>query len=144
MESYRVSRQGTTNIPLGEGDSEVAPLSIVESGQERDPELDSLENIIEAFNQRFGDIEWEDSDKVRKILTEDIPKELKANSDTMQTIQSSDPQNAKIASDRKLAEFMQALLFTHTEIFKKFTDDSDFKRQYEDFIFDILRQQRDG
>ena len=144
MESYRVSRQGTMNIPLGEGDSEVAPLSIVESGQERDPELDSLENIIEAFNQRFGDIEWEDSDKVRKILTEDIPKELKANSDTMQTIQSSDPQNAKIASDRKLAEFMQALLFTHTEIFKKFTDDSDFKRRYEDFIFDILRQQRDG
>ena len=133
-----------TNIPLGGEDSEVDPLSIVESGQQHDPEFDSLENIIEAFNQRFGDIEWEDSDKVRKILTEDIPKELKANSDTMQTIQSSDPQNAKIASDRKLAEFMQALLFTHTEIFKKFTDDSDFKRQYEDFIFDILRQQRDG
>ena len=143
MESYRVSRQDTTNIPLGEGDSEVAPLSIIESGQQPDPEFDSLENIIEAFNQRFGDIEWEDSDKVRKILSEDIPNELKTNSDTMQTIQSSDPQNAKIASDRKLAEFMQALLFTHTEIFKKFTDDPDFKRQYEDFIFDILRQQRD-
>ena len=105
--------------------------------------LDSLENIIEAFNQRFGDIEWEDSDKVHKILSEDIPKELKANSDTMQTIQSSDPQNAKIASDRKLAEFMQELLFTHTEIYKKFTDDPDFKGRYEDFIFDILRQQRD-
>ena len=144
MESYRVSRQGTENIALEEGDSEVPPLPVVESGQQRDPELDSLENIIETFNQRFGKIEWEDSDKVRKILTEDIPKELKANSDTMQTIQSSDPQNAKIASDKKLAEFMQALLFTHTEIFKKFTDDSDFKRQYEDFIFDILRQQRDG
>lgn len=144
MESYRVSRQGTMNIPLGEEDSEVAPLSIIESGQERDPELDSLENIIEAFNQRFGDIEWEDSDKVRKILTEDIPKELKTNSDTMQTIQISDRQNAKIASDRKLAEFMQKLLYRHTEIFKKFTNDSDFKQDYEDFIFDILRQQRDG
>ena len=143
MESYRVSKQGTTKIPLEEEDSEVAPLSVVESGQQRDPDLDSLENIIEAFNQRFGDIEWEDMDKVRKILTEDIPNDLKANSDTMQTIQNSDPQNAKIASDRKLTEFMEALLFTHTEIFKKFTGDSDFKRQYEDFIFDILRQQRD-
>lgn len=140
MESYRVSRLGTMNIPLGEGDSEVAPLSIVESGQERDPDFDSLENIIAVFNDRFGDIEWEDSDKVRKILTEDIPNDLKANSDTMQTIQNSDSQNAKIASDRKLDEFMRELLYTHTEIFKKFTDDSDFKRQYEDFIFDILRQ----
>ena len=144
MESYRVSRQGLTNITLEEEDSEVAPLSVVESGQQRDPDFDSLENIIEAFNERFGDIEWEDMDKVRKILTEDIPNDLKANSDTMQTIQNSDPQNAKIASDRKLTEFMEALLFTHTEIFKKFTGDSDFKRQYEDFIFDILRQQRDS
>ena len=143
MESYRASRQGTASIPLGEGNSEVAPLSIVESGQQRNPEFDSLENIIETFNQRFGDIEWEDIDKVCKILTEDIPNDLKTNSDTMQTIRSSDPQNAKIASDRKLAEFMQELLFTHTEIFKKFTDDSDFKRRYEDFIFDILRQQSD-
>ena len=65
MESYRVSRQGLTNITLEEEDSEVAPLSVVESGQQRDPDLDSLENIIEAFNQRFGDIEWEDNDKVR-------------------------------------------------------------------------------
>ncbi len=143
MESYRVSRQGRTNITLEEEDSEVAPLSTIESGQQRDLDFDSLENIIEAFNERFGDIEWEDNDKVRKILTEDIPNDLKANSDTMQTIQNSDPQNAKIASDRKLTEFMEALLFTHTEIFRKFTGDSDFKRQYEDFIFDILRQQRD-
>ena len=139
MESYRVSRQGMTNTALGEEDNEVAPLPVVGSGQQRDPEFDSLENIIEAFNERFGDIEWEDSDKVRKILSEDIPNELKTNSDTMQTIQSSDPQNAKIASDRKLAEFMQELLFTHTEIFKKFTNDSDFKSRYEDFIFNILR-----
>ena len=143
MESYRTSRQGMTNIPLGGEDSEVDPLSIIESGQQHDPEFDSLENIIEVFNDRFGAIEWEDSDKVRKILSKDIPNDLKANSDTMQTIQSSDPQNAKIASDKKLAEFMQELLFTHTEIYKKFTDDPDFKRRYEDFIFDILRQQRD-
>ena len=143
MESYRVSRQGRTNISLEEEDSEVAPLSSVESDQQRDPDLDSLENIIEAFNQRFGDIEWEDNDKVRKILTEDIPNDLKANSDTMQTIQNSDPQNAKIASDNKLTEFMRELLFTHTEIFKKFTSDSDFKHRYEDFIFDVLRQHID-
>ena len=143
MEIYRVSRQGMTNIALEEEDSEVTPLSIVESGQQRDLDFDSLENIIETFNQRFGDIEWEDSDKVRKILSEEIPNDLKANSDTIQTIQTSDQQNAKIASDRKLAEFMQKLLFTHTEIYKKFTDDPDFKSRYEEFIFDILRQQRD-
>ena len=143
MESYRVSRQGKANIALGEEDSEVASLPVVGSGQQHDPDLDSLENIIETFNHRFGKIEWEDSDKVRKILSEDIPNELKANSDTMQTIQSSDQQNAKIASDRKLAGFMQKLLFTHTEIYKKFTDDPDFKSRYEDFIFDILRRQRD-
>ena len=35
---------------------------------------------------------------------------------------------------------MQQYLFTQTEIFKRFTSDNDFNRQYKEFIFDTLTQ----
>ena len=31
---------------------------------------------------------------------------------------------------------MQDVIFTYTDLYKKFTDDADFKRQYLDFVFD--------
>ena len=77
-------------------------------------------------------------DCIAKFLKE---IDLRADSDTMKTIQNSDRQNAKIASDKKLVDFMQNLLFTHTEIYKEFTDDPDFKRRYQEFIFDIMWEQ---
>lgn len=109
-----------------------------------EPELDTLENILSIFNQKFGDIEWSDKDKVRKILTEQLPAEMKAHKETMDAVKHSDKQNAKITSDKKLEEIMQQYLFSQTEIFKKFTEDDDFQRRYKDFIFNTLVETNTG
>lgn len=53
-------------------------------------------------------------------------------------MKNSDRQNAKIALDKKLQEVMQNLMFTHTEIFKKFVDDDSFQKRYQEFIFDVM------
>ncbi len=104
-------------------------------------EFDTLENIIKTFNQRFGDIDWTDKDKVHKILTEHLPSEMQADLELIESIKDSpDKQNAKIASDKKLKELMEQYLFTQTEIYKRFTQDTNFQRMYKDFIFDALWQ----
>ena len=36
---------------------------------------------------------------------------------------------------------MQDVIFTYTDLYKKFTDDPDFKRQYLDYVFDKIWQQ---
>lgn len=138
MDSYRPSKEITQNIVLEPETGEVAPIPVQVTGGQSEPELDTLENILSAFNQRFGDIEWSDKDKVRQILTKQLPDEMKANKEIMEAIQHSDKQNAKISSDKKLEELMQQYLFSHTEIFKKFMTDKDFQRRYEEFVFDIL------
>jgi len=108
---------------------------------EPEPEFDSLENILKLFNHRFGDIDWTDKDKVNKILTQQIPADMKADEKVMDAIITSpDRQNAKISSDKRLEELMQQYLFTQTEIFKKFSTDKDFQRRYKEFIFDTLWQ----
>ena len=35
---------------------------------------------------------------------------------------------------------MQTLMFTHTNIYKKFMDDPELKKQYQEFVFDVLWQ----
>lgn len=138
MDSYRPSKQSTQNIVLEPEPGEVAPIPVEVRSGGNEPELDTLENILNDFNRRFGDIEWSDEDKVKQFLTKQLPDEMKANKEVMEAVKHSDRQNAKISSDRKLEEMMQQYLFSQTEIFKKFTEDEDFQRRYKEFIFDIL------
>ena len=142
MDSYRPSKQGTEKIKLDSEPGVIAPIPVDVGGGKVDPDLDTLENIIKVFNNRFGDIEWTDKDKVNKILIEQIPADMKADVKVMDAIVTSpDRQNAKISSDKKLEELMQQYLFTQTEIFKKFSTDKDFQRRYKEFIFDTLWRQ---
>jgi type I restriction enzyme R subunit len=143
MDSYRPSKQGTEKISLVEEPGYVTPIPVGVGGGKADPELDTLENILNAFNQRFGDIDWTDKDKVNEILTQQIPADMKADEKIMDAINTSpDKQNAKISSDKKVEELMQQYLFTQTEIFKKFSTDRDFQRRYKEFIFDALWTQQ--
>jgi len=142
MDSYRPAKQGTEKIQLLEDPGFVSPIPVGVGGGNSEPELDTLENILNAFNQRFGDIDWSDKDKVNEILTQQIPADIKKDVRTMDAITTSpDKQNAKISSDKKVEELMQKYLFTQTEIFKKFSTDLDFQRRYKEFIFDTLWQQ---
>jgi len=138
MDRYRPTKQGTEKISLFEEPGVISPIPVDVGGGKVEPEMDTLENILKVFNHRFGDIEWTDKDKVNKILTEQLPAEMWANTEIMDAIKYSDRQNAKITSDKKLEELMQQYLFTQTEIFKKFTQDKDFQRRYKEFIFDTL------
>ena len=47
-------------------------------GRKPEPELDNLSNIIKAFNDQFGNIEWEDGDKICKVIAEEIPAKVAA------------------------------------------------------------------
>ena len=138
MDSYRPSKETTKDIALDDTPGEIDPIPVDVKGGKSEPDPDTLENILSVFNQKFGDIEWSDKDKVRKILTEQLPAEMKAHKETMEAVKYSDKQNAKITSDKKLEEIMQQYLFSQTEIFKKFTEDKDFQRRYKEFIFDAL------
>jgi len=143
MDSYRPSKQGTEKIRLVEDPGYVTPIPVGVGGGKAEAELDTLENILNAFNQRFGDIDWTDKDKVNEILTQQIPADMKADGKIMDAINTSpDKQNAKISSDKKVEELMQQYLFTQTEIFKKFSTDKDFERRYKEFIFDTLWTQQ--
>ena len=137
MDSYRPEKQNTTPISINLDDNPgfVNPIPVEVGGTSIDHEFDTLENIINAFNQRFGDIDWTNKDKVNEILIQQIPADMKADAQIMDAIRTSpDKQNAKISSDKKVEKIMQNYMRTQTEIFKKFSTDPDFERRYKEFI----------
>lgn len=142
MDSYRVHRIATTNIRVGEsGPLEPIPVSL--GGGLVAPEYDTLEHILAAFHQRFGNIPWGDgvdADEAATLLAAKIPETLEAKRDVVASIQHSDPDNARITSDQALLDLMQTLLYTHTGVYKKFMTDPDFKQRYQEFVFDVLWQ----
>ena len=47
-------------------------------GRKPEPELDRLSNILKTFNDQFGNIPWTDADRVHRLITEEIPAKVAA------------------------------------------------------------------
>lgn len=141
MDSYRINRIGTSKISLSEDGGTIEPIPVSSAGSITEKNYDTLDNIISDFNKRFGNIDWGndvDPEEAEKVLVEKIPDIMKGKIEILKSIKNSDRDNAKITSDESVQNLMQSLMFTHTGIYKKFLNDTDFKSQYLEFIFDIM------
>ncbi len=137
MDSYRVEKQAALRIELQDADAEIDPVPTGAIGHRSEPELDRLSNIIREFNERFGNIIWTDADRMQKLITEDIPQRVAADTAYQNAIKNSDRQNARIESDKALKRVMMALLQDDTELFKHFSDDPDFRHWLSDTVFKL-------
>jgi type I restriction enzyme R subunit len=137
MDSYRVEKQAAVKIQLPDADAEIEPVPTSGGGHRPEPELDRLSNIIRTFNDQFGNIPWTDMDRVHKLITEDIPHRVAADTAYQNAKQNSDRQNARIEHDKALARVMTAVLKDDTELFKQFMDNESFKRWMTDTVFGL-------
>ncbi len=91
MDSYRVEKLATV-ADHARGCRRPDRPGARQRGRRRpEPELDRLSNILHSFNDQFGNITWTDGDRIRRLITEDIPARVAA--DTAY-------QNAQKNSDR--------------------------------------------
>jgi type I restriction enzyme, R subunit len=134
MESYRAEKRETITIALEDEDGEVGPVPADRSGGRPEPELDHLSSIVKTFNDLFGDVEWDDADRVRRTVAE-LPGKVGADPAYRNAMVNSDRQNARIEHDQALNRAMQGLLRDNTELFKRFSDDPEFKRWLAEMSF---------
>jgi len=137
MDSYRVEKQAAVKIQLPDADAEIEPVPTEGGGRKREPELDRLSNILKTFNDQFGNISWTDADRVHKLITEDIPSRVSADTAYQNAKKNSDRQNARIEHDKALARVMTAVLKDDTELFKQFMDNDSFRRWMTDTVFGL-------
>lgn len=136
MDSYRVEAQAALKMAMDDADALIEPPPTGPGGGGGDPEIDKLSNIIKTFNDLFGNIEWKDEDKIRKVITEEIPARVAQDKAYQNAQANSDKQNAKLEHDKALNRVVLELLSDHTELFKQFSDNPNFKRWLTDMVFD--------
>ena len=104
-------------------------------GHVPEPELDRLSNILKAFNDQFGNIDWKDADKIRKVIAEEIPGKVAADKAYQNAMKHSDKQNARLEHDKALQRVLIELLTDHTELYKQFSDNPAFRKWLADSMF---------
>lgn len=139
MDSYKLVNEGKKKIPLDDTIGELDPVPVSQGGGLSEEEFDTLENILKVFNDRFGDYNWGEPDKVQEVLVQEIPKSIIEDKTILETMANSSRQNAKDASDKKVKEIMQKFIFANTEIFKTYMNNKEsFQNRYNEYIFDML------
>ena len=137
MDSYRVEKKAAIHVQLADEDAEIEPVPTTGGGHRPEPELDRLSNILKTFNDQFGDIPWEDVDRVRRLITEEIPAKVAGDIAYRNARENSDRQNARIEHDEALRRVMTAVLNDDMQLFKQFTDNEGFRRWLTDNVFGL-------
>jgi type I restriction enzyme, R subunit len=141
MDSYRVEKKAAMRIALPDEDAEIEPLVASSGGRMPEPELDLLSNILKAFNDQFGNIAWTDTDRVHKLITEEIPAKVAGDAAYQNARKNNDKQNARIEHDKALQRVMNAVLKDDTELFKQFSDNESFRRWLSDTVFSVTYEE---
>lgn len=135
LESYRAEKLTAMKIVLDDEDGLLDPVPAAGGGMLATPELERLSEIVKSFNAHFGNIEWNDADRVERFITKEIPR-LVAEDEAYQYAQANnDPANARVESDRALGQVMLGLIADDTQLFKEFQDNESFKRWLADAVF---------
>ena len=137
MDSYRVEKQAVMQIQLPDRVAEIGPVPTQGGGYKPEPELDRLSNILRAFNDQFGNVPWSDADRVHKLITEDIPAKVAADTAYQNANKQGDKSKARIEHDAALLRVMVELLKDDTELFKQYSDNEGFKRWLADTVFGL-------
>ncbi len=141
MDSYRVEKRAVQQIMLPDQDAEIEPVPASGGGQRPEPELDRLSNILKTFNDLFGDIAWQDRDRVGELITKTIPAQVAADVAFQNARQNSDDANARIEHDRVLARSVTGMVKDDAELFKQLMDNEGFKRWMTDRVFELACEQ---
>jgi len=135
MDSYRVEVRTAIDITLTDESGRVDPVPVSGSGNLPEPELDLLSNIVKSFNDLWGNTDWKDADKIAHVIAVELPAKVAADIAYQNAMKNSGKENARIEHDNALQRAVLDLVYDHTELFKQFSDNPEFKKWLADWVF---------
>ena len=128
------------------GDGELTPSTTDGTTVLPEPELDLLSNILEIFNEKFGDIDWGEDDKIKRVL-DNISEDVISDKEFIKSTKNADKQNMRITFNKVLEDKFQDIIETNFLLYQRFNDDNEFKdfiatKMFEYVNYNIAMEQR--
>ncbi|WP_273404761.1 type I restriction endonuclease subunit R [Campylobacter avium] len=136
FDSYRVQLIKSEDIRL-KGDGKLMPSSADGSSKIQGAELQELSEIIKEFNEKYGNVEWNEGDKIIRTL-QNIKEDVLKDEKFVKSSKHSDRQNLRIEFEALLQEKMQEIIDVNFDFYKHFTDDAALKQRITQKMFDIV------
>ncbi|MFJ2028608.1 type I restriction endonuclease subunit R [Streptosporangium sp. NPDC087985] len=135
LDSYRAEQQTAISIALSNEDAELTASAPMGMGQRSEPELKPASVILQDFNQHFGNIPWTDKDRIRHLITVEIPAKVREDKQYINAQRYNDEQNARVESDAAVQRAIMAFLKSDTELYSQFAGNPAFKRWLTEMVF---------
>ncbi len=91
-----------------------------DGGRKTELQPGAISNTLKAFNDRFGNIEWTDQDRIHKIITDELATKVNADTAYQTAIEHSDRAAARMEPDRALKSIIFGMLADHSELYKSY------------------------
>ena len=127
--AYRSQKQGENNIPLENENGEVTP---VPTGTARvgidTPDLITLDEVVDEFNQTFGNIQWQNEDAVRRQVSE-LTEAVSKNQTVINSSRNGDTETASQDIEDAIRANIGTLSEGYNEFFVQFWSNEDIQRR---------------
>lgn len=127
FDQLRIVEQEAAKISLENENAEIAPVPTGNGAAgKKNPELVKLSDILEEFNQRYGGVEWEYPDKVKKDIDE-LPRELAENESFANAVLHADESTVQIEGNDALQQIIVKNMAARSELFRIFLENQEFQ-----------------
>ncbi|MDR2697267.1 MAG: DEAD/DEAH box helicase family protein [Holophagales bacterium] len=134
LDSYRAEIMSRMSIQPEDADAEVYPVPTESGGGVREPELERLTNILRAFNDQFGNIEWKYPDKVRRDIAQ-LPAIVSGDQTYQNAMRNADKQEARDVSDSVARKAILGMMSDNIELYRQWCDNQAFRKLLSDVVF---------
>ncbi len=138
MESYRAEKQAAAQLALADEDAEIDPVEAERGGERQEPLWEPLSLILDEFNRTWGN-SFTNPEQVGSLIM-DMPERVNGVEAYRNARMHSDRQNARIEHDSALRGQITEMLKCNTELYKKYTEDTDFRQWLNGRIFSLTYQ----
>lgn len=127
FDQLRIVEQEAAKISLENENAEIAPVPTGNGAAgKKEPDLVKLSDILEEFNQRYGGVDWEYPDKVKKDIDE-LPKELAENEGFANAVLHADESTVQIEGNDALQQIIVKNMAARSELFRIFLENQEFQ-----------------
>ena len=139
FDQLRIVEQEAAKISLENENAEIAPVPTGNGAAgKKEPDLVKLSDILEEFNQRYGGVEWEYPDKVKKDIDE-LPKELAENESFANAVLHADESTVQIEGNDALQQIIVKNMAARSELFRIFLENQEFQNFLVERVINVAR-----